>query len=492
MSQYINGQWRDGNGEGFISEDPLCTEIIWKGKAASKAQLEEALQTARKNFGVWSKTGFEQRCKLIENYSKILEKNKDELAMLISREMGKPLWESKNEVQAMIGKADLSIKAHLERCAEKEQIIGDARSVTRFHPIGVCLVLGPFNLPAHLPNGHIIPALLAGNTVIFKPSEKTPAVGETMIKYLAEAGFPKGVIQMVQGGADIARHAIAAKDTDIIAFTGSYRVGAEIHKSCAGHPEKMLALEMGGNNPLVVWEPEDISMAAYTTLLSTYLTSGQRCVCARRLILPEGKTGDEILHKLVEMIKGVQIRAWDESPQGFMGPVIDDAAGRSVLQAQAKSLDAGAIAHYPSKTIKGSSALISPGLLEWDDAQHFKDIMGDHEVFGPLLNCFRADSFTHAIELANDTQYGLAAGLVSKSRHLWDQFRSEIRAGITNWNRQITGAFSSAPFGGIGHSGNFRPSAYFAADYCSYPSASIEVEKNSPPDNLMTGLEFKL
>lgn len=492
MSHYINNSWIEGKGPQLQSKDPLGLESVWSGNECSPKQATEAIQVSRQAFASWSNTSFEMRCELVRKYAEILKAHQETLAQLISKEMGKPLWESKTEVQAMISKVELSIKAHLDRCAETNQVIGEAKSITRFHPIGVCLVLGPFNLPAHLPNGHIIPALLAGNTVIFKPSEKTPAVGEAMVQYLAEAGFPNGVIQLIQGGVELSQHCVHSPDIDIIAFTGSYRAGVEIHKACAGHPEKMLALEMGGNNPLVIWEPEDLSMAAYTALLSTYITSGQRCVCARRLIIPHGKEGDDFLSLFISMIQGIQVKVWTESPEGFMGPVIDGMSGQHILHIQNKAIDSGAQIHTQCEKKGQHDALLSPGLLEWKDEKVFRQVMGDHEVFGPLLNCFRAESFEHAIDLANQTQYGLAAGLVAKPRALWEQFRGSIRAGITNWNRQITGAFSSAPFGGVGYSGNFRPSAYFAADYCSYPSASIEVDHPIKPDEPITGLEFKL
>jgi succinylglutamic semialdehyde dehydrogenase len=210
------------------------------------------------------------------------------------------------------------------------------------------------------------------------------------------------------------------------------------------------------------------------------------------LVVPTGKKGNHLLENLEQMIKGIQVKPWNVNPEGFMGPVIDKASGTHILESQAKAIDAGAKARVICESLDNNKALLTPGLLEWKDHLEFKQAMGDHEVFGPLLNCFRADSFEQAIDVANDTQYGLAAGLIAKSPALWEQFRTHIRAGITNWNRQITGAFSSAPFGGVGHSGNYRPSAYFAADYCSYPSASIEVKHLSKPDKPMTGLEFEI
>ena len=492
MSQYMDDQWTEGSGPELLSKDPLDQELIWSGREASTEQAHQVIQISKDRFFSWSHTSFEQREEIMKNYGRVLNHKKDELALLISKEMGKPLWESLTEVQAMIAKVDLSIKAHLDRCGERRQSLEDALSITRFHPIGVCLILGPFNLPAHLPNGHLIPALLAGNTVILKPSEKTPAVGEWMMRALIQAGLPNGVVQLLQGGIALSQSLVQSHDINIIAFTGSYQAGAAIHKACSGYPEKMLALEMGGNNPLVIWDTSKISLAAYSTILSSYITSGQRCVCARRLIVPEGPLGDALIKRLSNMMKGIQVKTWDKRPEGFIGPLIDEQAGINVLNAQDKAIDSGATSHVLSTTIYEHPAMLSPSLLEWEDHEVYKQTMEDHEIFGPLLQVFRVPSFEKAVDLANDTNYGLAAGLISDKKERWEYFHHHVRAGITNWNRQITGALSSAPFGGVGHSGNFRPSAYFASDYCSYPSASIEVEELKKPANTMTGLEIDL
>ena len=489
MSCFINNKWVLGDGTNFNSMDPFELNTVWKGEEASLEQSKEAVDAAREAWKTWRKLSVNERLVYLEKYTVLVEKNKQDLAELISREMGKPLWESLTEVQAMIGKLKISCQAHNERCSDKESMIGDAKSRTRFHPIGVCLVLGPFNLPAHLPNGHIVPALLAGNTIIFKPSEKTPAVGEYIVKLLDEANIPKGVVQLLQGGSDLSQELVHLNGIDIIAFTGSNKAGVAIHKSCAGKPEKMLALEMGGNNPLVIWEPADLKAAAYQTILSSFITSGQRCVCARRLILPQGELGDGLLEELKQQIKSIKVKAWDDKEEGFMGPLIDAYAGESVLQIQEKSVQSGAICHVKAQAINEHKAFVTPSLLEWKDIDKYNSIIGDEETFGPLLQVFRSDNFEEAIYLANQTKYGLSAGLISKNKDCWVEFQESIRAGIINWNRQMTGAFSTAPFGGVGKSGNYRPSAYLAADYCSYPSSRIEVENLTFPSTPMKGLE---
>jgi len=492
MSCFIDHTWQPGEAQAFQSKDPLERETLWSGHSASEAQIISAVQCSKNAFSKWSLLSFADRALYLSNYNELLIKKKTELAQLISREMGKPFWESLTEVQAMIAKFELSKQAQLERCSTTVKTIAEAKSITRYHPIGVCLILGPFNLPAHLPNGHLVPALLAGNTVIFKPSEKTPAVGAFMMRCLEEAQFPKGVVQLLQGDATTAKTCVKTAGIDIIAFTGSHRAGVEIHKACAGQPEKMLALEMGGNNPLIVWNVKDVKSAAYNTLLSAFITSGQRCVCARRLILPYGNEADLFIETLKQQMSTLQVKAWDDHPEGFMGPLIDAQAAHSVLASQQKALAAGAKQIMTCRTLKESKSMLSPGLLEWQSVNSYETALGDEETFGPLLQIFRAESFEHAVQIANRTKFGLAAGLFSDQPKHWDYFQQHIKAGITNWNRQLTGAFSSAPFGGIGKSGNFRPSAYHAVDYCSYVSASIELPRLETPLTLMPGLETSI
>jgi succinylglutamic semialdehyde dehydrogenase len=333
-------------------------------------------------------------------------------------------------------------------------------------------VLGPFNLPAHLPHSHIIPALLAGNAVVFKPSEFAPGVAAFCADLWRDAGLPPGVLNLVQGGREtgeaLARHA----GIDGLLFTGSYRAGLALSRIFAETPGKILALELGGNNPLVVWEPQDLAKAAELIVQSAYLTSGQRCVCARRMILPEGGEGDELIEALSERIRGVISGAWNDAPEPFMGPLIHNAAADALLSAQDKLVSSGARILIPAQRSARGPALVTPGLLDATQASN----RPDEEFFGPLLQVLRVPDFEAAMVEANNTRFGLAAGLISSRRDLWERFLGEARAGVVNWNRPLTGASGKFPFGGVGQSGNHRPSAWSAADYCQYPVASLEAD----------------
>lgn len=482
----IDGQWLPGEGESFASTCPANEAIVWEGNEASSAQVDRAFRAARNAFGPWWDQSADERIAIVRQFAANVKASTDELAELISRETGKPFWESKTEVGAVVGKIEATIESYHARRDTTSFEMSGMTAVTRFKPHGVCAVLGPFNFPAHLPNGHIVPALIAGNTIVFKPSETTPAVGEWMVKQWANAGLPDGVLNLVQGkrpvGEAIAKHA----ELDGLFFTGSSAAGKSLHQTLAPFPQKILALEMGGNNPLIVHETNDLKAAAYLTILSAFFTAGQRCTCARRLILVDNPQSERFVETLVEMMKGVSFGFHDDDPQPFMGTVISAAMGQKMLTAQSSLIASGGRSIVEMKSHRNCDALLSPGLIDVTDVAD----RSDEELFGPLLNIIRVKDFNAAIVEANDTAYGLSAGLFSDNQENYQQFIHQIRAGIVNWNRQTTGASGKLPFGGCGMSGNHRPSAYFAVDYCSFPVASLESQQLEMPETPMTGISI--
>ena len=466
----------------FSSVNPATGETVWSGPAAGAAEVDRAVAAARAAFPAWAQRSVPEREAVLRAFAAQLTAGKEAFAQAISREVGKPHWEALTEVQSMIGKIDISIEAHAKRCAEFKNSLG----VTRFKPHGVVAVLGPFNFPGHLPNGHIVPALLAGNTVVFKPSEFAPAVAALTAQSWAAAGLPVGVLTVVQGGRDTGVALAGHAGLDGLFFTGSARAGLALSELFAKAPEKILALEMGGNNPLVVHRAADLRAAALLTVQSAYLSAGQRCTCARRLIVPTGDEGDRFISQLVETLCTVRVGASTERPEPFMGPVISEAAAERLLAAQKNLITRGARVLVEMTHLRACSGLLSPGLLDVTAVAH----RADEEFFGPLLQLVRVPDFAAAIREANATAYGLAAGLISDDAALYAEFFAGVRAGLINWNQQLTGASSGAPFGGVGRSGNHRPSAYLAADYCSYPVASIEVPLLKLPAQLPPGISF--
>lgn len=481
---YINHQWQQGNGEPFFSINPGTGERVWEGASASNTDIDEAVKSARKAFPGWSEKTFESRVQTLESFKQQLKESADPLVLAISQETGKPLWESKAEVESMINKVGISIEAHRLRCQEMVKELPHSTSVTRHRPHGVVVVFGPFNFPGHLPNGHIVPALLAGNTVVFKPSEHAPLVAELTIQCWEKAGLPPGVINLTQGGRDTGRYLAGHKGVDGLFFTGSWPTGRYLSEQFGTHPEKILALEMGGNNPLLVGDISDPKTAAYLTVQSAFLTSGQRCTCARRLIVVKGPQSESFIQELVRIIHGIKAGLYTEKPEPFMGPVISAQAALKLINAQEELIRQGGKPIVQMRLLKPGTGLLSPGLLDVEEIPERKD----EEYFGPFLQMIRVPSFSEGLTEANRTAYGLAAGLLSENPKQYEQFYRSIRAGIVNWNTQLTGASSASPFGGIGRSGNHRPSAYYAADYCSYPVASLETPSMKMPASLSPGI----
>jgi succinylglutamic semialdehyde dehydrogenase len=447
---FIDGKWRSGRGPELVSTDPATGEAVWREAAATEADVAEAVAAAHQAFPAWADQPREARIAVLRRYKEILVERTAAFAEALSRETGKALWETRAELGSMAGKVDLSIKAYDERTGVTENAMPFGRAVLRHRAHGVMAVLGPFNFPGHLPNGHIVPALLAGDTVVFKPSEETPA----------------GVVNLVQGDRETGQ-ALINQAIDGLLFTGSAAAGTFFRRHFADRPDVILALELGGNNPLVVWDADDSEAVAALVVQSAFITTGQRCSCARRLIVPDDAFGRKVIEATAALADRLSIGPWNGEGETFMGPLI---SARAAEAARAIADTMGGERIRSLRSVEGlSEAFVTPGIV---------DVTGvdtpDEELFAPWLQVRRVASYDDALKAANATRYGLSAGLISNESKRWDQFLSRIRAGVVNWNRPTTGAAGSMPFGGLGASGNHRPSAYYAADYCAYPIASFE------------------
>ncbi len=453
----------------LTSIEPATGATLWTGEAGDP---EAEVQAARAAWPAWAARPFAVRVETLRRFANAVRAKHEPFADLIARETGKPLWEAKTEVEAVINKVDISVAAYAERTPQRrlEGAMG-ARVAVRHKPHGVLGVLGPYNFPAHLPNGHIVPALIAGNAVVFKPSEKTPAVGEFLCGLYHEAGIPEGVVRCVQGGPATGKALAASAGLDGLLFTGSARAGLALNRQFAEAPHKILALEMGGNNPLIVWEARDLHAAAAIVVQSAYLSAGQRCTAARRLIVKDGDHQD-LIDTVTRLIDRLIVDHPHASPAPFMGPVIDNMAADQLQEAFLELMGKGGRAIRRLDRPKDDRPFLTPALIDSTDVERRPDA----ELFGPVLQIIRVPDFETAIAEANATRYGLAASLVGGSPETYDRFWAGVRAGVINWNGPTNGAPSKAPFGGIGLSGNHRPSAYYAADYCAYPVTSSEVE----------------
>lgn len=453
----------------LISYEPATGAELWRGR---QGNVDAAVSAARGAWALWASSPLGTRLEHVRNFANRARAELETFADLIARETGKPLWEARTEVESVINKVDISIKAYADRTPQR-RFDGKpgTRNAVRHKPHGVLAVLGPYNFPAHLPNGHIIPALIAGNAVVFKPSEKTPAVGAFVYDLYRKAGIAEGVINIVQGGAETGKALSSHEGIDGLLFTGSAPTGIALNRQFANRPDKILALEMGGNNPIIAWDTAEIHSAAVLIAQSAFLSAGQRCTAARRLIIKESLY-DTLIPELKKLTERLLVGDPHSEPPPFMGPVIDNETADGLTESFLALMSHGGKPVLHMKRPVHDRPFLTPGMIDVTEMRERPDI----ELFGPLLQIIRVRSFEEAIDEANNTRYGLSASLVGGTAEQYNQFWANSRAGIVNWNQTTNGASSAAPFGGIGLSGNHRPSAYYAADYCAFPVVSSEAD----------------
>lgn len=463
----------------IVSFEPATGAEIWRGRAG---MVDDTIDRARRAWPSWAAQPLATRIELVRRFANEVRKQAEPFATLIARETGKPLWEARSEVESVVAKVEISIRAYAERTSQRKLDSAlQGTAAVRHKPHGVMAVLGPYNFPAHLPNGHIVPALIAGNAVVFKPSEKTPASGEFLAQCFHRAGISAAVVQTVHGGPAEGQALVAHDDIDGVLFTGSAHAGIAINRKLAANPGKIVALEMGGNNPLVVWDTPKLSDAATIVVQSAFTSAGQRCSNARRLIV-----GEHLFEPLMAEVRSLADRiivgAPFDEPAPFMGPVIDNQTADGLTESFLYLISNGGRPLKHMVRLDAERPFLSPAIVDVTGMKERPDV----ELFGPLLQVIRVEDFDQAIAEANATRFGLSASLVGGTPADYNKFWANIRAGIINWNRPTNGASSSAPFGGIGLSGNHRPSAFYAADYCAYPVASTEMEQ--PRSSIGVGL----
>ncbi|MEQ5787035.1 succinylglutamate-semialdehyde dehydrogenase [Erythrobacter sp. NFXS35] len=454
----------------LVSCEPASGEELWRGV---HGDVEAAVSTARRAWPAWAALPLTSRIGVLRAFANEVRRETDAIAELIARESGKPLWEARAEVDAVVNKVDISVQAYAERTGKKKFDAGlNASAAVRHKPHGVMVVLGPYNFPAHLPNGHIIPALLAGNAVLFKPSEKTPAVGETLVACFHRAGVPEDVVQLVIGGPGEGKALVSHPGVDGVLFTGSADAGIAINRKLAANPGKIVALEMGGNNPIVVIDTPKLTDAAALIVQSAFTSAGQRCTAARRLIVKDS-VYDDLMAELLPLARKLMVGDPLGEPQPFMGPVIDNDAADRLVESFLTLMTAGGRPLLHMRRSVPDLPFLTAGIIDVTNIPDRPDI----ELFGPILQVIRVPDLDAGITEANNTRFGLSASLIGGTPEDYGRFWANIRAGIINWNGPTNGASSKAPFGGIGLSGNHRPAAYYAADYCAYPVASTEMDQ---------------
>ncbi len=493
LGDFINGRFiAVTQGDGEIKDlSPADLNDVILAVPFRRDNTEEACKAARDAYLPWARRPLEERKNYLLKLKEVFDKHAEEMAELIARDTGKPLWESLTEAKALGSKIDVTVNHSVKLIAEEHiaNALPQVEGVIRYKPRGVMAVLGPFNFPAHLPNGHIVPALLSGNTVVFKPSEQTPAVAQLYAQMFEKAEFPKGVFNMVQGDGESGRKLALNEEVDGILFTGSYEVGLKIKQETMHHYWKILALEMGGKNATVVWDDADIDKAIYETLIGAFMSTGQRCACTSRVILHDS-IADEFTERFYQAAKKLTVGHWSENP--FMGPLINAGAVEKYIRFQeiANRENCESLMRGKSLDLKHKGYYVTPSIhlvKKFDE----NSIYQKSEIFGPNVAIYRSSDFTKALDMVNSTGYGLVMALFTKNRELYQQALLEARVGLLNWNRTTNGASSRLPFGGMGKSGNDRASAHFAIQYCTVPVASLEDPTGFDPSKMAPGVSFE-
>lgn len=492
LGDYINGTFVKGERpqEDWISISPADFSDEVLSLNCTYEHVDQAVEAAKSAYRKWAHLTLDERKAYLLKLKEVYSQHVGEMAELIARETGKPLWEAKTEAGALAGKIGVTLE-HSIKLVENvhlENALPGVDGVIRYKSRGVMAVVGPFNFPAHLPNGHIIPALITGNTVVLKPSEKTPAVGQFMAQMFDKAGLPKGVFNLVQGQAETSKRLVGHSDVDGVLFTGSYEVGLKIKEATLSQYWKLLALEMGGKNVAVVWEDADIEKAVYENIVGGFVTAGQRCSCTSKIVLhPAVK--DKFLRNYIETVKKLKIGHWSENP--FMGPVISRASMENCLKFQDIAAREGSEVLLKAEQVKASKDgfYVSPSINLVQDFD--KDsVYQSSEIFGPNVAVIETDDFDQALEINNSTGYGLVMSVFSKNKALYEQALIDAKVGLVNWNRTTNGASSRLPFGGMGKSGNDRPSAHFAVQYCTVPVGSLEDTTSFDAGKVFPGVDY--
>jgi succinylglutamic semialdehyde dehydrogenase len=469
-SDYVDGSFRPLVGEGIVTRDPAApASVVWAGSPVAQ-HAEDAVASARRALSPWIALGLDGRRAHLERWREVCVRHAARLSAAISREVGKVRWEADLEAKIVAEKVTITLEERvLARISGFEVAAGPGKTgICSFRPHGVMAVLGPFNFPAHLPNGHFVPALLAGNTVVLKPSEKAAAVGQLLAELAHEAGFPAGVFNVVQGGGAIASRLATHHEVDGVLFTGSFPVGRRILEANLDTPGRIVALEMGGSNPAVVMGSADLRRAAIECVRAAFATTGQRCTCTRRVIVDE-EIADRFIPMFLRLASTLVVASADDGVPAFMGPLVTAEARDAVLRAQAALSRRGRLL-LEATPLDRAGHFLAPGAVE---VERFERAGDEEEIFGPFVQISRARGLDDAVAQSNATNFGLAASLFTSDEDEWRAYFAGVRAGCINWNTGTAGASSKLPFGGLGRSGNHRPAGAFAVDACAYPVASM-------------------
>ncbi len=472
--QYINGRWVRDSGEPIENRNPArFDEILGLIPRGTKADVEAAVSAARAAFPAWRRTSRIRRGELFLRLADLIRGEVDALATVLAQESGKILDEARAEVveglhmvEYVFGTARQPVGTVLESEISSKDLY------VRRKPRGVVAVITPWNFPFAVPLWMIGPSLLEGNTVVFKPSEETPAIGERLVRLMEEAGFPPGTINLVHGlGEEVGAPLAAHPDVDVVCFTGSYQVGSQIRKLAAESDHKTCALEMGSKSAVIVCEDANVDLACDAAVLSAFKTTGQRCVSAGRILVHE-RLLDRFASGFCERVRRLKFGdPFDKS--SFAGPLINQAAAEKVESYNKLAIDERAevlIEGGRMTTLdQAGGYFMSPMVYKQRWAPQLCTI--HEEVFGPHVALIPFGSDDEAIKIYNDTPYGLSVAIITEDYRRWRYYRDECDYGMGYVNLPCIGAEVHLPFGGVKRSGNGQPSAAALVDAVTHKTA---------------------
>ena len=449
---FIDGEWTgSSSGEMFDDIDPATLELIGKLHRANEEDVKDAVDAAEDAFDAWSSTPAPRRAVILFRAAKILEERKEELARLMTMEMGKVLAESRGDVQEAI---DITYYA----AGEGRRLFGettpselpDKFCMTVRRPIGVVGLITPWNFPIAIPAWKIMPALVSGNTLILKPASDTPILSIELVKILQEAGLPRGVLNLVTGeGKTVGSEIVHNRKIRAVSFTGSLETGKWILGEAAMDMKKV-SLELGGKNPIIVMDDADLDLAVDGIVWGAFGTTGQRCTAASRVIVHE-KIFPDLLNRLIGRTKKLKLgNGLHENTD--VGPIINN----SQLNKIAKYVDIGK--NEGAKLVLGGN-IVKPLPGYFFEPTIFTEVspgmrIAQEEIFGPVVSLIKAQDIDEAIHIANSVEYGLSSSIYSGNMKNAFKAIGKIEAGITYINASTIGAEIHLPFGGIKSTGN--------------------------------------
>jgi succinylglutamic semialdehyde dehydrogenase len=497
---YFDGQFVESLLDGPNSVDsfikrkcPADTSLLLWSCPVDYTHIDAVIDSAQTGFHNWRKKSLNERANYLKKYQECCLARKEEIAEAIALESGKPYWEALTEANAVIGKIDVTINESMPRIENKtyNKILAETTGHLFYKPLGPCFIIGPFNFPCHLANGQITSALIAGNSIIFKPSDKTCYSGQILIECFHAAGFPKGVVNLVQGDGEVARRLLKSKIIKGVYFTGSKDVGLDILKTTHTDLSKMVQLELGGKNGCIIHSDAPLEHTYPELLRSSFMTTGQRCT-STAIVAIQDKLLDEFIDKFHSYAKKIIIdHPIDFEEEPFMGPLVDKNSFDKYLlfMGMAKRENIEEIMRGKHLQRKYQGHYVTPSIhfaKEYNQDSHFLT----SEIFGPNVTFIPYKEIEEAIEIVNHSEYGLAASLFASDPKLYELCVRDLDVGLVNFNKSTVGASSKLPFGGVKNSGNYRPAAVSTVDACVYQMAGLNLLKPNDTIESVKGLKL--